>query len=94
MTSGKVCKCCGDPLIREKWNSTTDVDVCDNYKCDSFRRPISTMNVRKSKAREFSSGVPIQIKHARQSRGFSHDPEDSNFTESLQRLRSQFQTKK
>ena len=37
-----ACDSCGRPLSREKWNSTTDVIVCDNTSCKLFRTPLKS----------------------------------------------------
>lgn len=44
------CKGCGNPLVREKWNTSTDIIICDNYECRFFRIPISNMTLRGSSA--------------------------------------------
>jgi len=35
------CSSCHKLLIRIKWNSTTDVLICDNPYCSKFRNPIT-----------------------------------------------------
>ena len=37
----ELCSSCHKPLIRVKWNSTTDILICDNPYCSKFRNPIT-----------------------------------------------------
>jgi len=33
------CKSCGQELTKIDWNTTVDMYLCDNVKCDQFRCP-------------------------------------------------------
>ena len=75
------CGKCGKPLLRLKWNSTTDVIVCDDYRCDAFRRPLapkeSLIQVGKNKREKYE--VPDWL-------GGPYDPKISHFARRLQGL--------
>lgn len=46
------CNSCGSELVKMKWNSSTDVIVCDNINCGAFRNPIIPEEIQYEKGEQ------------------------------------------
>lgn len=85
------CGACGEPYVREEWNTTTDIVVCDNPKCTRFRVPaynssvgIVVNGVKKVKGKGYKykgPEVPVWL-------GGPSDGKTGSFASRVQGLRS------
>ncbi len=81
MTEG-TCVGCGGPLTREKWNSSVELFVCDNFQCSLFRKPIHTPK-QALETREEILKIPEWL-------GGPNGQETNEITSRLQKLRRTF----
>lgn len=75
------CKSCGSPLLRLKWNSVTDIIMCNNYTCRFFHTPVSNIAPRVSGVAksEQESKIPEWL-------GGPNDSKGNNFSDIQVRL--------
>ncbi len=88
MADDGVCKSCSVLLKREKWNSDTDMVVCDNFKCNYYRNPVrSGERVKKAIKHRSKPELPDWMG------GPYGGTENTDYAHRLQRLRSSLHTK-
>lgn len=90
MAEEKACERCGAPLVRKKWNTTTDVLICDDYNCPLFGRPIiPEVELKTESPRKSRTELPMWFRTT----GGPYATKSDEIGHRLQRLRDGFSPK-